>query len=225
MTYSDVDHSGLVQFSDDLNQGQTIAEHPDSEIIDGKSTLATIIPVRGTPAEERLVHRHEVLNIPDVARDDSLGPVRDIILGFGIKSILIVPVILHDVVVASFSLDAIRQLRSFTPDEIKLCKSLADQVAVAIENARLLEEAREGREYLQSLYEASSTIILPHDPNEVLQRVANIACEATKAWRAVVILVDEKLNKLARVLAKTRSHRQSRADAGHPGRWHLATCD
>jgi GAF domain-containing protein len=178
-----VEHSGLVEFEND-EQGKVVAEFPD------RGTLGRVIQVRGIPLEERLVYQQEVLNIPDVEAEHSLGSVRDTLLSFGIQSILIVPVVLQGKVVASFSLDAIGYKRTFYPNEIELCKSLANQVAVAIENARLYEETRQGREYLRSFYQATTEIIAQRDPNKVLEHIVETTCRTTGAWRAAVLLIE-----------------------------------
>jgi GAF domain-containing protein/ActR/RegA family two-component response regulator len=183
---SGADHSGLLLFDPDLGQGEVIAEYPPTD-----TTVGRIIPVRGVPAEERLVFEQEPLNIPDVASETSLGLVRDLLLQSGIRSIMIVPVIFDGKVVASFSLDALEKPRTFSQSEIEICQSLANQVAVAIRNVRLFKETDEGREYLRSLYQATSKIIAQHDPNEVLQHIVDTACRTTGAWRAAALLVDE----------------------------------
>ncbi|MCX7841267.1 MAG: GAF domain-containing protein, partial [Anaerolineae bacterium] len=180
-----VDHSSLVEFTEDYEAGKIVAEFPD------KGTLGTAIQVRDTPLEERLVYQREVLNIPDVATEHLLGSVREILLGFGIQSILIVPVVLQGKVVASFSLDVIGHKRTFYPNEIELCKSLAHQIAVAINNARLYEETRQGRDYLHSLYQATTELISPRDPRDVLQNIVKTVCHTTGAWRAAALLVGE----------------------------------
>lgn len=180
-----VEHSGLVEFAEGYENGKVVVEFPD------KGTLGTVIQVRGVPPEERLVYQQEVLNIPDVAAEHSLGSVRDTLLRFGIQSILIVPVVLQDKVVASFSLDVMERKRTFYPNEIELCKSLANQVAVAINNARLYEETREGRDYLHSLYQATTEIISPREPKDVLQNIVETACRTTRAWRAAALLVGD----------------------------------
>ncbi len=182
---SGADHSGLVLFEPDRRQGEVIAEYPATE-----GTVGRIIPVRGVPAEEELVFEQEVLNIPDVASETALGSVRDLLLQNGIRSIVIVPVIFDGKVVASFSLDAIHKPRAFSESEIEICRSLANQVAVAIRNARLFKETKEGREHLHSLYQATTEIILQRDPNVVLQHIVETACRTTGAWRAVVLLIE-----------------------------------
>jgi GAF domain-containing protein/CheY-like chemotaxis protein len=189
-------HSGLVLFEPDLPIGKVIAEYPPTE-----KTLGQIITVRGIPAEERLVFEQKVINIPDLVNDTSLGSVRDLLLGLGIRSIAIVPVVFDNKVVASFSLDAMQEPRTFLQSEIEICQSLANQVAVAIRNARLFQETDEGRRYLHSLFEATTDIISPHDPNEVLQHIVDTACRTTGAWRAVALLLDE--SERPRILASS----------------------
>jgi len=189
---TEVDHSGLVLFDPDGTAGQVLAEYPPTE-----RTLGQRITVRGIPAEEQLVLEKQIVNIPDLASDTSLGTVRDLLLGLGIRSIVIVPVVFDGKVVASFSLDAMQNPRAFSQGEIEICQSLANQAAVAIRNARLYQETDEGRRYLHSLYQATTEIISPRDPNEVLQNIVNTVCGTTGAWRAVILLVDESEHPLA----------------------------
>jgi GAF domain-containing protein len=189
-------HSGLVLFESDLPIGKVIAEYPPTE-----KTLGQIITVRGIPAEERLVFEQKVINVPDLVSDTSLGSVRDLLLGLGIRSIAIVPVVFDNKVVASFSLEAMQKPRAFSQGEIEICRSLANQVAVAIRNARLYQETDEGREYLRSLYQATTEIIWSRDPNEVLQNIVDTARRATHAWRSVAFLVDE--GERPRILAQS----------------------
>jgi len=131
------DHSGLVLFDHDFIQGTVEAEYPDL-IVTGKK-----IPLRGIPAEEKLIKTRKPLAVYDVRSEESLGVVRDILLELNVRSILFVPVIGKEGIIGSFSLDAINQQRHFSADEISLCKTFADQVAVAIENARLFDEIKQ----------------------------------------------------------------------------------
>lgn len=191
-----VDHSGFVVFEPDYATGKVVAEYPQNE-----KTFGRIIPVRGIPAEEQLVFQQKVLHIPNVASEISLGPVRGLLHDSGIHSIVIVPVVFNNQVIASFSLDSMRETRAFSQNEIEICQGLANQVAAAIRNAQLYSETNEGREYLQSLYKATTEIISPRDPAQVLQSIVDNACNATGAWRAVALLVDE--SDRPRILAQS----------------------
>lgn len=124
-----VEHSGLVLFEPSLAKGKVVAEYPALGMV-GRE-----IPVRGIGPEEELVDHKRPLVITNVTNDQTLGPVRDILLESNVQSTLIVPVVSKGRVLASFSLDAIKHPRAFSYNEISLCESFAAQVAVAIENA------------------------------------------------------------------------------------------
>ena len=130
------EHSGLVRFEEGHERGYVVAEFPNL------GTRGQEIPVRGIPTEEALISTGEPLVLSDVASSTSLGHVREVLKRFDIQSILFVPVVFRGRVLASFSLDAIGHPREFTPAEVELCKTFADQVAVALENMRLFTEVK-----------------------------------------------------------------------------------
>jgi len=176
-----VQHSGFVLFEPDLSVGKAVAEYPDRETLGIRRALGTIIPVRGVPVEERLVYQKEVLNIPDVDSNIELGPVREIFLDFGIHSILVVPIVVQDQVIASFSLDAIRERRTFSVSEIELCKSLANQVAVALENSRLLKESQQRANQLTALRQTTLAVTSQLDRKTLLATIIQQAVGLSRA--------------------------------------------
>lgn len=131
-----IDHCGLVKFKDDLSEGITIAEYP----IQGKKTLGTKIKVEGIKLEEELVKNQKIIEIQNLVEDNSLGEVKNVLIDFGIKSTLIIPVVLFGKVIASFSLDSLNSIRPFKDDEKFICKRIATLVAVALRNSRILTE-------------------------------------------------------------------------------------
>ncbi|MEA3335860.1 MAG: GAF domain-containing protein [Chloroflexota bacterium] len=154
----DVDHSGLVLFDPNLAQGVVKAEFPKNI-----NTVGTIIQVDGVSDEENLVRSKRPLVIYDVANQQALGPVRDTLRGFGIESILVVPMIFNDRIIGSFSLDAIGRKRRFSQDEIDLCMILAGQVASAVDNAQMYEVTREHADYWRQFMTNSPTAVIAND--------------------------------------------------------------
>ena len=130
------DHSGLVLFEPNLQGGWVQAEYPALGIVRRQ------IPLRGIPAEEQLVLTLQPLHIADVENTQGLGMVGEIWRELGIRSILIVPIIIKGRVIGSLSLDSIRGLHSFTQEEVELCQLFASHIAPAIENAQLYEEMK-----------------------------------------------------------------------------------
>jgi GAF domain-containing protein len=165
------DHSGLVMFGSDSVQGEVVAEYPTDV-----GTLGTLIPLSGVPDEEKLVDEGEPLVVYDVANQDTLGPVREILHNrFNIHSILIVPVMSKGKCLGTFSLDAIGRPRQFAAHEVELCKMFAAQAAVAMENARLYQAEARRRELLAVLDETSRHIRAVKEPSKLLHEVVHLA--------------------------------------------------
>jgi two-component sensor histidine kinase/FixJ family two-component response regulator len=62
---------------------------------------------------------------------------------YGAKSILYVPLWMKDEPIGYLELWESRRRREFTPDEIEVCEGIASQAAVALENARLYQQAQQ----------------------------------------------------------------------------------
>lgn len=195
--FFEADHSGLVLFEPDHAQGRVMAEYP------ALGTIGTVIPVHGIPEEERLVQNKEPIVIERVSQCETLGPVRDILLGFHIQSILIVPVLdSHHRLLGSFSLDAIGHSRKFTGEEVRLCQGFAAHVAVAIQNARLFSELSEAHQWRKALIENSFDAVIAIDQNRKIT-VFNRRAEDMLGWTEEE-MIGQKATRLHRDVDNAR---------------------
>jgi PAS domain S-box-containing protein len=133
----EVDHSGFVIFEKHLKNGHIRAEYPP---LYKNSKIK--IQIENSILENRLVFQREIINIEDINQKAfEIGDqVLKVLNKQNIQSVLIVPVILNNKVIASFSLDMIRRKRRFYKDEVDFCKKLAAHVALAIGNTERLKE-------------------------------------------------------------------------------------
>lgn len=65
----------------------------------------------------------------------------------------------------------------FTPSELGLLEALADQAAVALQNARLYEETDAERRRIHLLFSIAQTLASSADPEEILQRATELTAE------------------------------------------------
>ncbi|MGA9349743.1 MAG: GAF domain-containing protein [Anaerolineae bacterium] len=165
------------------------------EIIGGRGfpnlpeLLGISFPIDGDNPNREVVRRRVPFIVAD-ARAAYKGFTQEPHVQAGIRGWLGVPMLLGDRLIGMIALDK-REPSFYTEEHARLAQAFATQAAIAIENARLFQEAKEGRDYIRSLYEASSAIIAPTEPGQVLQAVVNTACRTTGVWRAIVLLVDE----------------------------------
>lgn len=78
--------------------------------------------------------------IPDVRQEPLLEGRRDILAFLNITSMLIIPLMAKDQAIGAISLSYVGGEGTFSETEIEFSLTLASQLAVAIENARLFEE-------------------------------------------------------------------------------------
>ncbi len=103
--------------------------------------------------------------------------------------LLVVPLVvdtrLVGILVSSFAED-----RDFRSEELRRYRTLGDQAAVAIENARLFERERRLRERIQQLQRAAGDLGIRHGREAASQRAVDLAREALRAEYAGLLVPD-----------------------------------
>lgn len=103
------------------------------------------------PALTTAIRRGKHFVINDTSKVPSRGKTKEYFLRAGIKSVLGVGMFFGKKLVGVLSITSTTEYRTFSQDEIKLIQTIANQIAVAIENARLLEMVRKHTRDLRDL--------------------------------------------------------------------------
>jgi sugar diacid utilization regulator len=130
------------------------------------------------------------------------GTIDQVVDAEDIRAILGVPLTLGDRVIGVL-FAANRHRRPFTPDEVNLLSSLAAHAAIAIENARLFDQAHRALEELN----ASTEVIRAH--SEAVERAATVHERLTN-----VVLQGGQLGDVVTVVAEVLGARVAVVDPG-----------
>src|SRR3989454_1957176 len=132
----------------------------------------------------RWMHEHGTSHIPDVRSQN------DFTFGGDWRTILSAPLCQQGELIGV--LDARRtEVRPFTPAQIKLLETFADQAVIAIENVRLFQELKEALEQQTATSEILGVIASsPTNIQPVLDVVAESAARVCGADDAVIRLVE-----------------------------------
>jgi GAF domain-containing protein len=101
------------------------------------------------------------------------------------------PLLVRDEMIGVLMVDS-TQPGSYTAADGAIAQALANQVAVAIENARLYEETQHRLESLANLNRASQAIASSLDVKDVLEQIVNLAGSVVNSDYTNVVLLDEK---------------------------------
>ena len=109
---------------------------------------------------------------------------------FGIRSALIVPLVFKDRVLGTLGLDATNR-STWKQGQVDLAMTIAAQVALAVDNARHYQDARQRAAEFETLAAIGETLTSTLDGHKVLEAIADSAATLIGAQRAVVFALDD----------------------------------
>ena len=132
--------------------------------------------------------------IDDASRSGLVTPAW--VEAFGLRSVLVVPLISGDRVIGTLSLDETRAPRVWTPGDQDLAMTMGAQVALGVDRARQYEESAQRAAEVQTLSAVGETLASTLDIQEVLDAIADSATKLTGAQRSVVFEMDQEADHL-----------------------------
>jgi PAS domain S-box-containing protein len=157
-------------------------------------------PLLLSAAFERIRESLAPLAMEDVATDGVTAAEREALQARGIKSVLVMPLVAARALVGVLQLAETQTHRRFTPGEIELAQTLANQAAVAVQNARLFTEVQlrnvelsQRNERMASLNQLSTSLNASLDLNALLREAAEQLTEMFGVAHSSIILVDDAM--------------------------------
>ena len=174
----------------------------------------------GTGASALAIRERCPVTTTDILTDPRITLLADLrahIEGSPHRSVMSVPLVVKDVVIGALAV-ADRAGRIFEAEDIRIAQAFADQAALALDNARLYEEAHQRVRHLDSLRDVVEQILVPISLEERLTVIAGKAAELFGADRATIALRDGERDALViragHGLAEGEVGRELRPDAG-----------
>jgi len=164
--------SGLILFEDDKVGRLVLSTHTQPEanqdITIGLESNRSIDHVRAT---------HKPLVSEDVLNDPFFEPAWPALRQRGTRTLLIMPLIVGEDVIGTLGLDWVEP-RQFTPDELELVETIANQASVAITKAKLFVAERDQRVLAEALGQVASlsnrSLALDELYDELLEAIEHV---------------------------------------------------
>ena len=140
-----------------------------------------------------------------------------------IRSWLGVPLILHDTVIGMLAIDS-AQPNTYTADHARLVSAFADQVAIALENARLYSMEKQRVKELDALRATVADISAELEQTRLLQAVLVRAVELLNATGGDLGLYDEAMQEIVIVVSHnlSKDYTGTRMSLGEGAMGHVA---
>lgn len=137
-----------------------------------------------------LLEKKEPLISADAQTDPRVD--KDLVGPVAVKSVMAVPLVIYERVVAIAMIGEFEKYRAFSEEEVKLVRGMAGPAALAIENARLYEESAKRQEENQSIQRVTSALLQELDLMEVLAIVCSEAKRLTGSPDSSVYLFESE---------------------------------
>ncbi len=152
----------------------------------GPGTRLPLGPEPSTPA----LRRGEAVLYEDLAAHPDPSPTDRQLLAEGIRGYLRVPLVARGALVGTLALGAPLP-RAFTAEHVEIAREVADQLALALEQARLYQAEQRWRQQLQAVMNLTRDIVGEQALPALLQDVVGRAVSLTGAHGGVLYLWDE----------------------------------
>ena len=173
-----------------LLDGENLVIGANTDSVSGYLAEAPALLVgEGTSIAGHVMATKKPLVVEDVTQNELISPARRLKLkGHGFHGRASVPLLAND---RSIGVLAVmdKRIRRFTEDEVSLLMAFADQASLALEKARLLNEAEREKERSDSLYRVSNLLAGAHDTDEVLDLIVNEAARLVGATDGFIRLL------------------------------------
>lgn len=183
-----LDQGGVTLISPDRQVGRLMAY-----LQDGK--LQSIERLK-FPLSERIPYQKILLSgkpfvSGNVAADPRLNEFKTFNKSLSTKSMLQAPMIIRGETIGWIGADALRERREFTQREIDLARAMADQIAVTIQNRRLLEKTEQRATRLKAVAKVGESVTRLTDLSEILDSTVDLIRDRFGFYHVSIFLLDE----------------------------------
>jgi len=189
LSYYDEESDSVITWLDVMRKNRDLAD-----------SVGSVYPLEKFPTTRRVIEENEAVIVR--ASDPNADPAEvELMRQQDISVMLMLPLIVQDEIIGLLEVNRIGVERYFSPQEVQLCRALADQAALAIKNARLHQEVQEQARQQMLLREAGTTIQSAMTWNEVMTHLAEQLAHALDATSTYIIDYDHD-NQSSTVIAE-----------------------
>jgi PAS domain S-box-containing protein len=171
-----------------------------------------------------IIRSGQAVIVDEVAEDGTVTPwsgsgaprtLNPLLMEVGIRSFAGLPLVARDRLLGVLYLFSLRPGNFY--DQLPLLTTLANQAAIAVENARLYRASRRRSERLTALNAISTAAVSSLELHTVLRRVLEMTCQALDAAEGSILMRNRKTGELVFALDLVGDTRDMRGQRLAPG--------
>ena len=161
---------GVAILNEDQKGLTVVADRSGS--LNAESARGFVIPVENNPATQMALRERRPVVVPNATENPLTASAHEVLRQRGVKTILILPLIVENEVIGSVGLDVVEEGLELTNDQLRLAETIVYQAASTIQRARLFNEVRARSRQLESLSRIEAGLSLATTEEEILLALA-----------------------------------------------------
>lgn len=190
-----VDHVGIALFEPSDDKGTVVSEYPDH------GAVGSQVETRTSPMLRALHDAPEKpLVIADIGTDPLIEPdTRAVLQRVGVASLMVIPILSGGQIVGTAGFDLYDPQRLFTKQMIETAQTMIAQIALGLQNIRLLTDAQHRADQLQRIAAFGQSVQATLNLDMILNIMLIASRELIPMDHMSVTLYDLRLAKLREV--------------------------
>lgn len=139
--------------------------------LNAESAVGFVIPVDNNPATQTAIAERRPVIVPQATESPLTASAHDVLRQRGVKTILILPLVVENDVIGTVGLDVVEEGLELTDDQLRLAETIVYQAAAAIQRARLLDQTQEARRDAEQLYALSAALNAAQTADDIVSAV------------------------------------------------------
>jgi PAS domain S-box-containing protein len=183
-----LDQGGVTLISADRQTGRLMAYLEAGQLKDIEKLQ---FPIQEEAIYQKILLSGRPFVSRDVPNDARLTDFRTFNQQDTIKSMLQAPMIIRGETIGWIGADAVREFRDFSQREVDLARAMADQIAITIQNRRLLEQTELRADRLKAVARVGEVVTGLTDLDEVLNLTVDLIRDRLGFYHVSIFLLDE----------------------------------
>ncbi|SNQ61630.1 GAF domain-containing protein [Candidatus Methanoperedens nitratireducens] len=183
-----VSHCSIVLVEEGKEYGTVASEYSPRDHL--KSSLGEILHFKDFPMLDEAYQKKQYVLVRDAVNAELSPNEKEMSEKLDIRSILIVPLVLGEKTLGMMLLSSLGEEKEFTEQEIGICQTIANQVAIAIENAHLYSELKEHDKTMEILFEIDRVVSQSLNLDELLNEALTKSIQVTSSDAGWIYLLE-----------------------------------
>lgn len=211
-----VSYCSIILVDEGKDYGTVTSEY--SPLFRLEPSLGDRVDLKDCPTMDEAFQGKQYVLIEDTEKAELSPKEKETVNRLNMRSVLVMPLVLGEKKLGIMQLSSIGEIKNFSQEEINICQTIANQVAIAIENAHMFTHLKRHDQTLETLFEIDRVVSQSLDLDKLLKEAIAKTVQVTLSDAGWIYLLGEDGKTLDLKtyigISEELAHKASRLEVG-----------